>query len=134
MLKIFLFEKLGFFGKYKKLFGWATWVCQLPDDRFVQIDMVILFMKLFFVVVVVVAVLLLLLASMQSLLGGNLFYGWVRWVGQVIDLLNGRENFFRWRTWFFGYEKEIFLEEMDPCVWARWVGQTNPFLTTILDH
>ena len=104
-------------GSFKLTWSFYLWSCFL---------LLLLLLLLLF--------LLLLLASMQSLFGGNLFYGWVRWVGQVIDLLNGRENFFRLRTWFFGYEKEIFLEEMDPCVWARWVGQTNPFLTTILDH
>ena len=132
MLKIFLFEKLGFFGKYKKLFGWARWMCQLPDDRFVQMDMVILFMKL--LMLLLLLLLLLLFVSMQSLLGGNFFYGWARWVVQVIDLLNGREIFFSFENLVFWVWKINFLEEMDPCRWARWVRQTNPFLTTILDH
>ena len=54
-------------------------MCQLPDDRFVQIDMVILFMKLFFVVVVVVVVAVFVVVAGKYAKS----FGWksILWVG-----------------------------------------------------
>ena len=56
-------------------------MCQLPDDRFVQIDMVILFMKLFFVVVVVVVVAVFVVVAGKYAKS----FGWksILWVGYV---------------------------------------------------